>query len=81
MGVKDIEKAIASHKQSGDYKNSSSDEYLSGFMKSDRLMPVVTLAIYFGAEDWDAPMSKSATTSSTGGLPLALQRASVTARP
>ena len=27
------------------------------------------------------PSSKSATTSSTGGLPLALQRASVTARP
>ena len=57
MGVKDIEKAIASHKQSGDYKNSSNDEYLSGFMKSDRLMPVVTLVIYFSAEDWDAPIS------------------------
>lgn len=55
--AKQVEKAIASHKRSGDYKNSSSDEYLSGFMKSDRLMPVVTLVIYFSAEDWDAPMS------------------------
>ena len=32
-------------------------EYLSGFRRSDRLIPVITLVIYFGAKHWDAPMS------------------------
>lgn len=55
--TKQVEAAIASHKKSGDYRDGSSDEYLSGFMKSDHLMPVVTLVIYFGPEKWDGPMS------------------------
>ncbi|MCD7844764.1 MAG: Rpn family recombination-promoting nuclease/putative transposase [Oscillospiraceae bacterium] len=55
--TKQVEAAIASHKKSGDYRGGSSDEYLSGFMKSDHLMPVVTLVIYFGPEKWDGPMS------------------------
>lgn len=29
-----------------------SDEYLSGFMKDDRLLPVVTLVVYFGSKEW-----------------------------
>ena len=33
------------------------DEYLSGFRKGDKLMPVITLVIYFGASEWDGPMS------------------------
>ena len=32
-------------------------EFLSGFRKGDKLMPVITAVIYFGAEEWDAPMS------------------------
>ena len=32
-------------------------EYLSGFYKGDRLLPVVTLVILFNPELWDAPMS------------------------
>lgn len=32
-------------------------EFLSGFWKSDRLIPVVTLVIYFGSDSWDAPLS------------------------
>ncbi|MCM1091917.1 MAG: Rpn family recombination-promoting nuclease/putative transposase [Butyrivibrio sp.] len=32
-------------------------EFLSGFWKSDRLVPVITLVIYFGSESWDAPLS------------------------
>lgn len=46
--AKQVEKAIASHKKAGDYKGADSDEYLSGFMKSDKLMPVATLVIYLG---------------------------------
>ena len=30
-------------------------EYLSGFYKDDILIPVVTLVIYFGADEWDGP--------------------------
>lgn len=32
-------------------------EFLSGFWKSDRLVPVITLVIYFGSESWSAPLS------------------------
>lgn len=55
--AKQVEKAIDSHKLSGDYKGAGSDEYLSGLMKEDHLIPVVTLVMYFGAKEWDGPMS------------------------
>ena len=32
-------------------------EFLSGFWKTDRLIPVVTLVLYFGSGKWDAPLS------------------------
>lgn len=32
-------------------------EYLSGFYKTDMLLPVVTLTIFWGAEKWDAPLT------------------------
>lgn len=32
-------------------------EFLSGFQKEDKLIPVITLVIHFGADSWDAPMS------------------------
>lgn len=35
----------------------SSGEFLSGFCKEDRLVPVVTVMVYFGVEEWDGPMS------------------------
>ncbi|MCD7751042.1 MAG: Rpn family recombination-promoting nuclease/putative transposase [Lachnospiraceae bacterium] len=55
--AKQVEKAVASHKKSGDYKAADNDEFLSGFMKSDHLLPVATLVIYFGPKPWDGPMS------------------------
>lgn len=55
--AKQIEDAIFSHKKSGDYKGADSDEYLSGFMKNDHLLPVVTLVIYFDSKEWDGPLS------------------------
>ena len=36
-------------------KASDSDEFLSGFTKQDKLIPVITLVIYFGSRAWDAP--------------------------
>ena len=38
-------------------KKVSDGEYLSGFYKEDRLIPVITLVIHFGAEEWDGPIS------------------------
>ncbi len=55
--TKQVEEAAASHKKAGDYKDASSDEFLSGFLKSDHLLPVVTLVVYWGAEHWDGPRS------------------------
>ena len=30
-------------------------EYLSGFYKTDRILPIITLTLYFCADEWDAP--------------------------
>ena len=50
--------AATSHKKSKPKDNKpSGDEFLSGFWKSDRLLPVLTVMIYFGAEKWDGPLS------------------------
>lgn len=38
-------------------KKPNSGEFLSGFWKEDRLIPSVTLTIYFGSEEWDGPLS------------------------
>lgn len=35
----------------------NSHEFLSGFQKTDRLPPVVTLVLYTGREPWDGPLS------------------------
>lgn len=53
-----VTKAAQSHKNNkdGQYKPSS-QEYLSGFYKTDKLLPVITLVIFWGAEKWDAPLS------------------------
>ena len=50
--------AAASHRKQTQRKDRPSrDEFLSGFWKSDRLLPVMTVVIYFGAEEWDGPLS------------------------
>lgn len=46
-------------------------EFLSGFWRTDRLVPVITLVIYFGSEDWDAPLSLKEMYSSTNNVILA----------
>lgn len=38
-------------------KKPNAGEFLSGFWKEDRLIPSVTLMIYFGANEWDGPLS------------------------
>lgn len=53
--AKQVELASQSHSGAGDHM--SGGEFLSNFNKKDRLMPVVTLVIYFGEKEWDGPMS------------------------
>lgn len=38
-------------------KKPDASEYLSGFYREDRLIPVITLVMYFAPGEWDGPMS------------------------
>lgn len=38
-------------------KKPDASEYLSGFYREDRLIPVITLVLYFAPGEWDGPMS------------------------
>ena len=50
-----VQIAAQSHRDAHNYGNSA--EFLSGFHKDDRLIPVVTTTVHFGPEPWDGPMS------------------------
>lgn len=49
-----VEQAALRHRENGDYQNSA--QFLSGFFPEDRLVPVVTLCLYYGTTPWDGPM-------------------------
>ena len=58
--VKQVEEAIRSRRKVSGKENKSGEqptpgEYLGGFHKEDKLVPVITLVIYFGSKKWDAP--------------------------
>lgn len=56
--AKQVTEIARSHKKSENkVRKPSSDEYLSGFWKDDRLYPVITVVIYYGADQWDGPLS------------------------
>ncbi len=42
------------HKSKGE-KGSTTGEFLWRFFKTDRLVPVITVVVYLGAEEWDGP--------------------------
>ena len=50
------QQVIAAKKSYGKEDRLTSEEFLSGFRKGDKLMPVITLVIYFGASEWDGPI-------------------------
>ena len=54
--VSQVEDTAKSH-HSGKEKSETGAEYLSGFYRTDKLLPVITLTVYFGAEKWNAPKS------------------------
>lgn len=43
------------HNQQKDYKKS--EEFLSGFTSEDKLTPVITITLYLGTGEWNAPRS------------------------
>lgn len=49
---KQVMEIAAEHRKKKD-RNGTQAEYLSGFYRDDRLVPVITLVIHFGAEEWD----------------------------
>ena len=48
-----VNRIAALHRKEKDVKTGA--EYLSGFCKTDKIMPIITLTVYFGAKEWDAP--------------------------
>ena len=38
-------------------KTPNAGEFLSGFWVEDRLIPSITVTIFFGSEEWDGPLS------------------------
>ena len=53
--AKQVENAKKSYKKNKVKLND--EEFLSGFRKDDKLLPVITLTVYFGAEKWDGAKS------------------------
>ena len=57
--AKQVEEAKRSYRDRSKTKSVklNSEEFLSGFKKDDKLMPVITLVVYFGDKDWDGAKS------------------------
>ena len=51
-----VENSTKSHRKAGQW-SSTSGEYLTGFYRNDRLIPVITVVVYFGSDNWEAPRS------------------------
>ena len=51
-----VENSARSHREAKQWP-STSGEYLTGFYKDDRLIPVITVVVYFGSDTWKAPRS------------------------
>ena len=52
--VAQVDEAAKSHRI-GDKAPETRAEFLSGFYKTDRILPVITLTLFFGADEWTAP--------------------------
>lgn len=57
--AKQVEEAKRSYRDKTKEKTIklNSEEFLSGFRKNDKLMPVITLVVYFGDKEWDGAKS------------------------
>jgi len=55
MNASQINEAARLHRKHKDVDNSG--EFLSGFKKTDRLTPIITITLYWGTKDWDGPIA------------------------
>lgn len=55
--ARQVEQTGSSHRKEKKEQVRSSGEFLSGFYKEDRLLPVITLFLSFSPEEWDGPRS------------------------
>ena len=55
--VSEISDVHRRKKENSNHKSVTHAEFISGFYKNDRLIPVITLVIYFNANEWDGPRS------------------------
>ena len=53
--VAQVESAAKTHRRNS-VKPATKSEFLSGFYNTDRLFPVITLTLYFGADKWTVPI-------------------------
>ncbi len=49
-----VSEIASEHRKEKDLKDA---EFLSGFSKEDKIIPVITLTVYFGSDKWDGPRS------------------------
>ena len=54
---KQVSQKAAGHRKKREKGTAGGAEFLSGFYKEDKLFPVITLVIHFGADEWDGPLS------------------------
>ena len=52
--VMQVEEIVKEHREKQDLKK---DEYLSGFAKDDKVLPVITLVIFWSPNEWDGSRS------------------------
>ena len=52
-----VSRIASDHRNNSNKATMSSAEFLSGFTREDRLQPVITLVVHFGADPWDGPTS------------------------
>lgn len=52
-----VSRIASDHRNNSNKGTMSSAEFLSGFTREDRLQPVITLVVHFGADLWDGPTS------------------------
>ena len=52
-----VKKTAKKHRREKD--TATSDEFLSGFTKKDKLIPVITITVYLGTKEWDGPRKLS----------------------
>lgn len=51
-----VEETARSHRKQKDSRGHNAAEYLSGFYKEDRLLPVITAVVYLSPKPWDGPV-------------------------